>query len=147
MARLRKCVQHLTGTIGLLTVITLTVQPASACRVMHSPEERVSSAYLRDDVIAVVLVHVEQATYIREQSYDAHPWQATATTKSLLRGIYTGSQVIFYGGESSAACDLGYSIPSAGDEWIVYISRKDSRVWIALPKQVALQADPNIRTQ
>src|SRR5689334_19739279 len=136
MARLSKCVQHFTRTIGLLAVITLTVQPASACRVFYSAEDRVSGAYRRDDVIAVVLVHVEQATYTREQSYDAHPWQATAAAKRLLRGTYSGSQVTFSGGEGSASCDLGYSIPSAGEEWVVYISKVSGLVWIALPKQV-----------
>jgi hypothetical protein len=147
MTRLHKYIQHFTRTIGALTVIMLTVQPASACRVFLGAEERVSSAYRRGDVTAVLLVHVEQATYTREQLDDAHPWQATAATKRLLWGTYSGSQVSFHGGESSAACDLGYSIPSAGDEWVVYISKMDGLVWIALPKQAALQADPSIRTR
>jgi len=149
MARLRKCVEYFTRTIGLLAVTTLTVQPAFACRVMRSAEQRVSNAYRRDDVIAVVLVHVEQATYTGELSFDAHPWQAIATANRILRGTYSSGQVAFYGGLGSAACDLGYPIPSAGDEWIVYISKADAdgRVWNAFPKRVAIQADPNIRSQ
>ncbi|CAL74122.1 hypothetical protein BRADO0155 [Bradyrhizobium sp. ORS 278] len=108
-------------------------------------KERVSDAYRRDDVTAVLLVHVEQAIYTGEQFSDAHPWQATATKKSLLRGAYSGSQVTLYGGQGSAACDLGYVIPRVGDEWVVYISKTSGLAQVALPKRVALEADPSIR--
>jgi hypothetical protein len=145
MVQLLKCVVQVARTIGLFAVITLTVQPASACRVRLSEEQRVSNAYRRDDVAAVMLVRVDEAAYTSEQSFDAHPWRALATADHILRGAYSGGQVAFYGGLGSTACDLGYSMPIAGEEWIVYVSKGDGRVWNAFPKQVAFRADPSIR--
>lgn len=147
MTRLRKSVQHCISLIGLFAVIALTVEPTSACRVFYSAENRVSTAYVQGEVNAVVLVQIKRANYTSEQRYDAHPWQATASIENILWGTYSGGPVTIDGGNGSASCDLGFSIPSAGDEWIVYISKISNLAWIALPKQVALQVDPSIRTQ
>ena len=154
----RPSTSHLIGTVFkpaavnlkqlALMIMALTFSsPSEACRESQQPSERLASAHHKGIFDAIALVRVQQATYLREQGEDAHPWRATATVERILKGSYYPSDVQFERGWGSSACDDGQTIPKAGDLWVVYFwHRPDQKmvVWISYPAAVASLADPQI---
>jgi hypothetical protein len=130
-----------------IAIIAIAALPttADACTFFESAPERVAGAYRTDSVRAVVLVRVDQASYIGLKPGNARPWRALATASRVLRGDHSGSQLTFGGGGGTSACDLGYGVPKPGDDWVVYVYDADGRVSHAFPAGVAYEIDSNLR--
>lgn len=130
-----------------IAIIAIAALPttAEACTVFSSAPERVARAYSTNVVRAVVLVRGDQASYVGLHPGHARPWRALATASRVLQGDHSDSQFTFGGGGGSSACDLGYTLPTPGDEWVVYVYADDGRVLHAFPADVAQEVDPNLR--
>jgi hypothetical protein len=132
---------------GWIAIIAIAALPtaAEACTVFSEAPQRVARAYSTNIVRAVVLVRVDQASYVGLHPAHARPWRALATASRVLRGDHSDSQFTFGGGGGSPACDLGYTLPTPGDEWVVYVYAGDGCVLHAFPADVAHEVDPNLR--
>lgn len=127
----------------------LTIETSSeACRVSMGPEQRLARGYAKGAISAVALVEVSRANYTSPPNGDAHPWQASATVKRVLRGPYAPQRVRFTRGWGSAACDDGHPAPKVGEQWVIYFwkrAKNDQPVWQSYPANVAYAADPLLR--
>lgn len=134
------------ASLILALLVVLVPPPASACMINRLPADRLESAYQQDIIIGRAIVVVQSASYIREMDRDTHPYRVTAHTVRAQSQTTLPQTTQFERGWGSAACDLGFSKPAAGDRWVVYFWRDDAgqaKVWEAFPLAIALAADPS----
>lgn len=134
--------------LGLMIFAILAISgPAEACRSYRSPAQKLSEGYGTGAISAIARVTVEAASYSAAPFADAHPWSATAAVVQLVQGTYAPKRLRFTRGWGSAACDEGYAVPKAGDQWIIYFTRQqngDPIVWASYPASIAADADMSL---
>lgn len=131
--------------IGAMLLALLPALQAQACAVNRPANVRLEQAYAQDVIIGRAIVVVQSAEHIAPPVPDLHPFTVTARAVRRETGAGLPAQVTFEGGWGSAACDLGFAIPAAGDRWVIYFWRDNTgfaRVWEAYPLDVAIAADP-----
>jgi hypothetical protein len=138
------------ASIALTIAMAIAAPPAHACRINLPPKERLASGYAKGVISAAALVRISRAHYSGEKYADAYPWQASATVRRVLHGVYPARVVRFARGYGSAACEDGSPAPRVGEQWIIYFwnpGNGDQRVWQSYPAKVAFEADPRSATQ
>lgn len=119
--------------------------PADACAIYQSAEQRLEFGYRERVIEGRAIVRITSSDYIQPVSGDMHPYRARTVLQS------TDAEEVprrdtFVGGWGSAACDLGYPRPDAGETWVLYYWKDragDWQVWLALPLAAARAADPS----
>ena len=138
---------RLAGILAASLAMGLIAAPAHACMVSISPEQRIAQGYSQGYFTGVALVRIQSARYVQAPHGDSHIWRASATVRRALRGKYPSRNVTIDGGRGSAACEVNYALPKAGDLWIVYYwTERDGTqaVHQAYPLRLASAADPRV---
>ena len=120
----------------------LMSEAALACRVNRPPAARVNR-----DFDAIVVAVVGSAGYTGEKGLDWHPWAGTTRFKRSIKGSPVPLTFEIGRTGSTAACDDGVDPPKAGEEWVIYLERRDGRLTVAqsYPLAMAIHFDARLR--
>ena len=140
-----------------LFVAGMIAPSANACRVVRSPEQRISDIYISRPDIRVAQVSIIEARHlsndmVREVNRvfpdSLMPWRATASVSELIVGDESPELLIFDRGWGSPACDDSTKKPDPGDRWVVYFisahSIAEADVLESYPLSIARRADPRL---
>ena len=111
--------------IGLAVVAAVAgATPSEACRDFRAAPERLAGAHRANRISAVAAVRIVAAHHTQPPDGDVHPWRASARIERVVRGAPAGPTVSFERGWGSSACQETYPLPVAGEEWVLYFSRR-----------------------
>ncbi|MEG3166262.1 hypothetical protein U1701_16850 [Sphingomonas sp. PB2P19] len=145
-------------TFGATLAAMMLVQPAQACRVFISPEQRVKAVYAWRADLRVALVKITDAHHLSNPiiqklhrlnaKYEA-PWRVTASVIKMIVSDGSPELLAFNRGCGSAACDDGTAMPRRGDRWVVYYTSTSpigtAQVLESYPLETASRVDPGLR--
>ena len=121
--------KQIKATLCATVATIMLVQPAQACQVFKSPEQRIKAAYAGHADLRVALVRITDARHLSHPiiqkvqqlnaKYEA-PWRVTASVIKMIVSDGSPELLAFDRGWGSAACDDRTAMPRRGDRWIVY---------------------------
>ena len=127
--------KQIKATLCATVAIMMLMQPAQACRVFRSPEQRIKAAYAGHADLRVALARITDARHLYHPiiqklqrlnaKYEA-PWRVTASVIKMIVGDGSPELLAFDRGWGSGACDDGTAMPRRGDLWVVYYTSASS---------------------
>jgi len=127
--------KQIKATLCATVATMMLMQPAQACRVFRSPEQRIKAAYAGHADLRVALVRITDARHLYHPiiqklqrlnaKYEA-PWRVTASVIKMIVSDGSPELLAFDRGWGSGACDDGTAMPRRGDRWVVYYTSTSS---------------------
>jgi len=127
--------KQIKATLCATVATMMLMQPAQACRVFRSPEQRIKAAYAGHADLRVALVRITDARHLYHPiiqklqrlnaKYEA-PWRVTASVIKMIVSDGSPELLAFDRGWGSGACDDGTAMPRRGDRWVVYYTSNSS---------------------
>ena len=150
--------KQIKSTLCATVATMMLVQPAQACRVFRSPEQRIKATYAEHADLRVALVRITDARHLSHPiiqklqrlnvKYEA-PWRVTASVIRMIVSDGSPELLAFDRGWGSGTCDDGTAMPRRGDRWVVYYTSSSSigaaQVLESYPLASASLIDPRLR--
>lgn len=119
----------------LSAALLLPVQPLFACAINLTPRERAHRSF-----DAIFVGKIKAASYRTDSHGHSRPWQAIASVQRPAGETWWN----LYRSGDNAECDDGQPLPKVGDQWVLYLQRKQGRLLVlhSMPLAQARREDP-----